>query len=366
MGKIVVNKGCKGLLFRGGKFRKILEAGVYTEIGSKKIEIAAVNGEFLPENCDVKSFVGSEPTLASYLETITVPDDFIALHFVDGVFDGDLTSGFHAFWKEYGKHEFRLYDMSGDVPEEIPDWLKRKLVYFGVCVLRSVPEGMKARLYIDGKFVSVLDSGVYYFWKNRDVETQLVDTRLRQAEVVGQEMLTADRVTVRINFVCRYKITDYVGIAGKLENFDDQFRSALQLVIRGFVCNMKMDELLDGRSKLSEDIFAALKKKEGEFCVEIVDAGIKDIILPGEIREIMNTVLIAEKQAQANVIARREEVASTRSLLNTAKLLEENETLRRLKEYEYVERICKNVGNVSLSGSGDILSQLADLLKTKN
>ena len=58
--------------------------------------------------------------------------------------------------------------------------------------------------------------------------------------------------------------------------------------------------------------------------MEIIDAGVKDIILPGEIRDIMNTVLIAEKRAQANVITRREEVASTRSLLNTAKLMEEN------------------------------------------
>ncbi len=56
-----------------------------------------------------------------------------------------------------------------------------------------------------------------------------------------------------------------------------------------------------------------MKANEEEYCVEIVNAGIKDIILPGEIRDIMNTVLVAEKKAQANVIMRREEVASTRT-----------------------------------------------------
>ena len=93
---------------------------------------------------------------------------------------------------------------------------------------------------------------------------------------------------------------------------------------------------------------------------------VRDIILPGEIRDIMNTVLIAEKKAQANVIARREEVASTRSLLNTAKLMEENKTLYKLKELEYLERIFENVSTITVNGSGDILSQLASVLGKKD
>ena len=98
----------------------------------------------------------------------------------------------------------------------------------------------------------------------------------------------------------------------------------------------------------------------------VYQTGVKDIILPGEIREIMNTVLVAEKRAQANVITRREEVASTRSLLNTAKLMDENQTLYKLKELEYVERICENVGNISLNGNGNILGQLTAILNGNN
>ena len=97
--------------------------------------------------------------------------------------------------------------------------------------------------------------------------------------------------------------------------------------------------------------------------VETGGGGVKDIILPGEIREIMNTVLAAEKRAQASVITRREEVASTRSLLNTAKLMDENQTLMRLKELEYIERICANVGSIHLNGSGDLLAQLTEILR---
>ena len=80
-----------------------------------------------------------------------------------------------------------------------------------------------------------------------------------------------------------------------------------------------------------------------------------------EIREIMNTVLIAEKKAQANVIARREEVASTRSLLNTAKLMEENAILYKLKELEYLEKICDKVGSISVGG-GNLLAEIVKMV----
>ena len=137
---------------------------------------------------------------------------------------------------------------------------------------------------------------------------------------------------------------------------------AAQLALREYIGKYKLDEILESKEEMSSFVFAKLKSRENDLFVNIVDAGVKDIILPGEIRDIMNTVLVAEKRAQANVITRREEVASTRSLLNTAKLMDENKTLYKLKELEYVERICENVGQISLSGNGGILSQLTEAL----
>jgi len=141
---------------------------------------------------------------------------------------------------------------------------------------------------------------------------------------------------------------------------------AAQLALREYVGRHKLDDILESKEQMSRFVFDRLKAREGDLFVEITDAGVKDIILPGEIREIMNTVLVAEKQAQANVITRREEVASTRSLLNTAKLMDENQTLYKLKELEYVERICENVGNISLNGNGNILTQLTAILNGNN
>lgn len=190
-----------------------------------------------------------------------------------------------------------------------------------------------------------------------------MDTRSLQIEIIGQEIMVLDKVAIRINFVCNYKITDYVKIHTEIDDYEKQIRILLQLALREYVGKYRLDEILENKEQMSQVCLARLKEKETEYFVSFSDAGVKDIILPGEIRSIMNTVLIAEKKAQANVITRREEVASTRSLLNTAKLMDENQALYKLKELEYLEKICENVGSISVNGGTDLLSQLTHILK---
>ena len=221
----------------------------------------------------------------------------------------------------------------------------------------------KGILYIDNEFIKVLDSGTYYFWRNgSNVKILVADTRLVQLNVQGQEILTQDKVALRINFVCNYKLTDVVKAIHEIDDYEEQIRLSCQLALRDYVGKYKLDEILENKESISQYVFTKLKEKEEQLFIKVYDAGVKDIILPGEIRNIMNTVLIAEKQAQANVISRREEVASTRSLLNTAKLMDENQTLYKLKELEYIERICENVGNISINGGDGIIAQLSNIL----
>ncbi|GMU69284.1 MAG: hypothetical protein AMXMBFR37_16160 [Steroidobacteraceae bacterium] len=74
------------------------------------------------------------------------------------------------------------------------------------------------------------------------------------------------------------------------------------------------------------------------------------MILPGEMKDILNRVVEAEKVAQANLIKRREETAATRSLLNTARLMDENPTLLRLKELETLEKVTEKVDKLTVFG----------------
>jgi regulator of protease activity HflC (stomatin/prohibitin superfamily) len=131
------------------------------------------------------------------------------------------------------------------------------------------------------------------------------------------------------------------------------------------VGNQNLDHLLENKEVIAETLLMKNVLGVNRLGLKLISAGIKDIILPGEVRDIMNQVLVAEKKAQANIITRREETASTRSLLNTAKFLEENAMLFRLKEMEYVEKIADKINSISVSGNGQIVDQLKQLFLNK-
>ncbi len=366
MKTVIINDNQRGFLFKNGRYVKTLAAGKYHCIGGKEIEISNLEQPIIPRKCTLETLL-ADKAVAEKITVIEVKDEELALHFVNGTFSSALRQGKHAFWSVADRHEFKLVDISTPtVDPTVPTYVFSRLPQ-ALYIKIEVAEYQKARLYFNQKLERILDAGTYYFWKTPiKVDVGFVDTRLTQMDITGQEILTADKVSLRINFVCNYRVTDYVKILTEIDDFAEQMHVAAQLALREYVGKYKLDEILENKDQMSEFVFAKLKAKEKDLFVEITDAGVKDIILPGEIREIMNTVLVAEKRAQANVITRREEVASTRSLLNTAKLMDENQTLYKLKELEYVERICENVGNISLNGNGNILGQLTAILNGNN
>ena len=365
--KIIINENERGLLFQNGRFIKMLAAGKHHFFGkSYQVETVFTDGTFAPAGYDLDIFRKDE-TLAAALDIAEVADETIALHYINGRFSEALTAGRYAFWKLHDTHEFRPVDIHEPLAgAEIPAYVFARIPSY-LFTRVEVMEYQKGRLYYDGKFVKLLDEGIYYFWNNGvKIDIGFADTRILQMNVQGQEILTLDKVALRINFVCRYKISDYVRVCTEIDDHEEQIHVLAQLALREYVGHSRLDELLENKDQLAGFVLAHLKSKEEECFVRFLDAGVKDIILPGEIRDIMNTVLLSEKRAQANVITRREEVASTRSLLNTAKLMEENQTLMRLKEMEYLEKICDNVGNITVNGGSDLLGQLTAILNSRS
>jgi regulator of protease activity HflC (stomatin/prohibitin superfamily) len=223
-----------------------------------------------------------------------------------------------------------------------------------------VVEGFeKGVLFIDGVFDKILDPGLYYYWKNeKAVQIFKTDLRIQQMEINGQEILTKDKANLRINFYVDYQVTDIMKSLVDVKDYSKQVYSLMQMALRTYLGGYTLDELLANRDEASSLILDTIKVNASALGISVNNCGIRDIILPGDVKEIMNQVLVAEKKAQANVIMRREETASTRSLLNTAKLMEDNEMLFKLKEMEYVEKIAENISNITLSGGGQIVDQL--------
>ena len=363
MMKIVINENQRGLVYENGKFVKLLTAGKYRFFKNKNVDIVSELVRINTTVCSLDTLLENDE-FKNAVEVYEIKENELGLRFINGRFVESFKTGKLAFFKTKTDTEMKIIDTS-----------KPEITGFNPAVI-GLPQTTyikfevlsyeKGLLYIDNQLAKVLEGGIYYFWRNgSSIKVETVDTRLIQLNILGQEILTQDKVSLRINFICNYKLKDIVKATQQIDDYEEQIRVCAQLALRDYVGKYKLDEILENKEAISKYVFDKLKEKEDELYIEVSDAGVKDIILPGEIRNIMNTVLIAEKQAQANVIARREEVASTRSLLNTAKLMDENQTLYKLKELEYIERICENVGNISLNGGDGLIAQLSTILKGK-
>lgn len=365
--KFIINESERGYLYKNGSFIKLLTPGKHSYLSSLGYSVTKVKLEGMVNSAGVDiNVLMKDKTFAGSIVNVNVPDNKIALHYVDDRITNVLMSGQYSFWKVFKKHTFDIIDISmPEVPKDIDvtifNYIPQKL-YTKI----EVSEGELVLLYFDGKFEKELKSGVYYFWNTKTKITyQLLDLRIQQFDISGQEILTTDKVSLRINFVCSYRIKNPLMLVSEIRDYKTQLYILTQLALREYVGKFRFDELLDQKEDIANFVLLKLREKQDKYHIEFISAGIKDIILPGEIRDIMNTVLIAEKTAQANVISRREEVASTRSLLNTAKLMDENQTLYKLKELEYLEKICDKVGNISISGGNNLLTQLNELICQK-
>ncbi len=367
MKKVIIRENEMGFLYKKAKFSRLLGAGIYRVLPGQEIRIVSVQ-EPLSEvfdDAELNVFRQNAQFTAQTTE-ISVADGQAALHFVKGNYVDCLGSGTHVFWNARNTHTFEVVDITEHrVPAHFSRSICEALYHDDWMARVCVPAYNKGALYFDGRLQEILEPGVYFFWDtDAPVESKCIDTRVQLLNVNGQEILTKDKVNVRLNFNCAYRILDFVKLFQEVEDYSVQFYQMVQMTVREHVAACTLDELLSQRDEISAAVTARLQEKAKSLYIEVSECGIRDIILPGEVRDIMNTVLIAEKRAQANVITRREEVASTRSLLNTAKLMDENKTLYKLKELEYLEKICENVGSISVSG-GDLLTQLRELLGTR-
>ncbi|MBP4142221.1 slipin family protein [Flavobacterium sp. P4023] len=359
--RITIDAYQVGLVFENRKLLNVLKEGKHWIFGDKKVIIHEMNFPFQTQY-ELNILLENED-LAAMLKVVEVSDTEIVLQFANGNFTTVLTAGRYAFWKGIVKNEFVKADLSKiDITENITVNLLENLKVRPFVRKFLVASNDKALLFVNGTFTTELKSGTHYFWNNAiTIDVKTVDMRQQQVEISGQELLTKDKAGLRINFFVRYQVVDILKALVDNKDFEKQLYVLMQLALRAFVGGLTLDELLSKKDAIASDILAEVTAKISNLGLVISDAGIRDVILPGDMKEIMNQVLVAEKKAQANSIMRREETASTRSLLNTAKLMEENEMLWKLKEMEYVEKIADKIGEITISGGGNVITQLKEI-----
>jgi regulator of protease activity HflC (stomatin/prohibitin superfamily) len=361
-----IQKDQRGLLYKKGEYLRLLKPGEHfiPPFFGYTYEICFLEQPFTPSR-NLKLY-RDDSQLMEELHVIEVKDNQLVLHFMDERLFQVLKTGRYMFWKPLVDHTFITVGLTD--PRIGPD-IDAKLLSHAQLVphlfIFIVEPHEKGLLFFDGQYRETLEPGKYYYWKTGVYATVLkADMRQQQLDMTGQEIMTKDKVTIRLNFICQYKILDPAKTLVEIKNYQEQLYILMQLILREYVGTFTLDEFLEKKEEIGQFVLEKLKVTGKDLGLDFMYAGVKDIILPGEIKVILNQVLEAEKRALANIITRREETASTRSLLNTAKLMENNPTLLKLKELEHIERISDKIQGLTLSGGTQILEQLKQIFGT--
>jgi len=362
--RILVGDQNRVLLIRKGRFANIFEPGEYWIFGTGVETVTFTVGELVFENPWTGYVMKERPELAARMFTIVETGDMqVALVFHDGKLARILGPGKRAlYWKASIEITSQVIDVASapEVPKALVAAVQR--LAQSLIVYATVEEGKTGLLSIDGRFVRALGPGVYAFWNvGISPRVELVDLRLQTVEIPGQEILTRDKVSIRVNVWAEYQVVDAVLAKQSVKDYAEHLYRALQLAVRQTLGRRTLEEILAEKVDIDEKVAAEVREEMAGFGVRVGAIALKDVILPGEMREILNQVVTAEKQAQANLIRRREETAATRSLLNTAKLMEDNPLLVRLKELETLEKIAEKVEKITVGGFDTLLRDLVTL-----
>lgn len=364
--RFVVKKNERAALLRDGDFERILSAGrhyFFDPLGQLSLVTWQLDAP-VDDIALVDYLLQHEPeVVAEHIECMELGEEEAGLRYENEVLCEILPPGVRRFfWKGGLRQRLERVDLREDyrVAPALAGRLMqnglrgRPLLGLNAVLMAQVPAYHVGVLKANGRIERLLEAGVEMFWRfNRDVQVELVDMRMQNLEVSGQEILSRDKVGLRLNLGATWRYTDVLLAYQKLNKPVEHLYRELQFGLRAAVGTRNLDELLENKQVIDEVVGAHVRRKLNGFGIEIDGVGVKDIVLPGEMKTILAQVVEAEKSAEANVIRRREETAATRSLLNTAKVMEDNPTALRLKELETLERVAERIDRISVFGGLD-------------
>nr|HEX4318107.1 slipin family protein [Kofleriaceae bacterium] len=353
--EVTVELTQRAVLLRDGRPDRVLAPGRYAFWGKQT--------KLIVWNVDDLVFVAPPAVLAmlpqDWYRTLHLDTHARAVVFRDDKPIKFLRPGLHRVWTVDPTVAVRTYAVTDPAPE-LTDEL-RAVIPVTELVEVPVKQFERGLKYVQGKFEGLLEPGKHAFWThaNARVTAQVLDTRVQQLKVEGQELMTRDKVTLRLTLTVEYAPTDTATTVHAVADVKDALYLAVQLAAREYLAGVTLDELLEGRDTFDRYLAAQVAPRADTFGVRVHRVGVKDVILPGDMKLLLNKVIEAEKVAAANVILRREDAAATRNMANTAKVIADNPVLMRLKELETMKEIADKIDELKLVlGAGDITQLL--------
>lgn len=354
-----------GLHFVDNEFTEVLKPGTYWFFNGKSEHRVEESHKLMPWIlCSRLEEILVSDKLQGLAEVIDLKEDQRALVWIDGRFHTVLKPGRTAYW--LGPKQVSVETVDAKTTRFQHPLLQTIIqTPSGKQLLQPliVPPYHTGLLYYDGKFTEALPPGLYAFWKDiTDVKLTNIDLREQTIDITGQELMTADNVTLRVNTYVCFKVIDAEKTARTVDDVQKALYRESQLVLRKVLGKRELEQFLSDKTELTNEAEQMLQSKTAALGISVQAFGIRDVILPGEMKELLNKVTEAKKAAEANLIVRREETAAMRSQANTAKLLENNPTLMRLRELEILEKLIASGKLQIVIGEKGLADKIVNLL----
>jgi regulator of protease activity HflC (stomatin/prohibitin superfamily) len=369
--KVLIRKHERGLRFRKGDFIAPLGPGEHVifaapwDMGHETVEVV----DTLKTRFDhaLLEVLIRDSELRPQLVVAELGDAQRAIVYRDGRVFQVIGPGKHAYWAGPAKVEIEVFDTS-DVKVAHPRLAHLLALPNSGLFLEGVvvPEHEQAIVFRDGKLFEVVGPGLHAYWKgNGRITWKSVDLREQVSDVAGQEIISADKVSLRINLLVTWQVVDAVASVNRVADGAQALYREAQMALRAAVGTRTLDQLLEGKDAVGRDVLGMLSARTAELGLAVRGVGLKDIVLPGDMKTLLNQVISATKEAEANLIRRREETAAARSQANTARLLSENPQLMRLRELEILKDVLSGTNATFVLGQGDLAEQVKSLVASK-
>ncbi len=214
----------------------------------------------------------------------------------------------------------------------------------------TIWEYEKGLKYHKGRFVKLLDPGVYWMFRLAG-RIDRIDMRPSTFAVVGQEVLSSDSISLKISIAGTYQVVDPYVAVNQVQNYLQTLHLTVQVAMRDIIGSRPIDELLENRNAFDRQLMEQCEKKFEELGLKLISVNVRDIMFPGELKRVFAKVVEARKEGLAALERARGETAALRSLANAAKLMENNPALLQLR---MLQSLAQTTGNtLVLNCSGD-------------
>ena len=221
------------------------------------------------------------------------------------------------------------------------------IVFVKVGVRRvTVLEYERGLKYTRGRFQHVVEPGQYWYLPFFTI-LQKIDIRPRFVSITGQEVLSADGVTLKVSLAANFEISDPDQAINSVKSFQEALYLELQLALREIIGAADIETVLNERHSLSAKLMEATAPKASGLGLKLISANLKDVMFPGKLKEIFAQVVNAKKEGLAALERARGETAALRNLANAAKMLEGNPHLLQLR---LVQALGEPSGNTLILG----------------